>query len=215
MNDLSGYLCEPFVYQEVESVCASLKAGISGVEIDYEHIRFAGPPVWKPVNSFQLYQDFFMNHSFCESLLQTIEIMKGVLPCVKFMRWCSSIGWKNTHLMKVYSLTRSLAFKEGVGCTEASLTILEIINHMSERGSKAFGCFLDVRKAFDTVWIDGLLYKLFSKFGVQGRMWLAIKTLYTGIKAQVLYSGPVFRKIDVSQGTGQGRILAPSCTKFT
>ena len=53
-------------------------------------------------------------------------------------------------------------FKEGVGCTEASFTILESINHMLERGSKVFGCFLDVRKAFDTVWIDGLLFKLFS-----------------------------------------------------
>ena len=67
MNDPSGNLCEPFVYEEVESVCASLKAGISGVEIDYEHIRFAGPPLWKLL--FQLYQDFFMNLSFCESLL--------------------------------------------------------------------------------------------------------------------------------------------------
>ena len=100
-------------------------------------------------------------------------------------------------------------FKEGVGCTEASFTILETINHMLERRSKVFGCFLDVRKAFDTVWIYGLLYKLFSEFGVKGRMWLAIKTLYTGVKAQVLYSGSLSRKFDVSQGTGQGRILAP------
>ena len=38
-------------------------------------------------------------------------------------------------------------FKEGVDCTEASFTILETINHMLERGSKVFGCFLDVRKA--------------------------------------------------------------------
>ena len=53
-------------------------------------------------------------------------------------------------------------FREGVGCTEASFTILEAINHMIERGSNVFTCFfLDVRKAFDTVWIDGLLFKLF------------------------------------------------------
>ena len=38
-------------------------------------------------------------------------------------------------------------FKEGLGCTEASFTILETINHMLERGSKVFSCFLDVRKA--------------------------------------------------------------------
>ena len=90
MNDPSGDL---LVYQEVAYVCASLKAGISGVEIDYEHIRFAGPPLWKLL--LQLYQDFFMNHSFCESLLtgvilplfkalgakQTIKIIIGVLIC--------------------------------------------------------------------------------------------------------------------------------------
>ena len=80
---------------------------------------------------------------------------------------------------------------------------------MLELGSKVFGCFLDVRKAFDTVWIDGLLYKLFSEFGIRGRMWLAIRDLYTGVRAQVLFSGSLSETFDISQGTGQGRILAP------
>ena len=101
-------------------------------------------------------------------------------------------------------------FKEGVGCIEASFTILETINHMLERGSKVFGCFLDVRKAFDTVWIDGLLYKLFTELGIEGKMWLAIKDLYT----DVLFSGTLSRIFDISQGTGQGRILAPFMYKI-
>ena len=99
-------------------------------------------------------------------------------------------------------------FKEGVRCTEASFTILETINHMLERGSKAFSCFLDVRKAFGTVWIEGLLYKLFSEFGIGGRIWLVIKDLYAGARARVLYSGSLTREFDVLQGTKQGRILA-------
>ena len=98
-------------------------------------------------------------------------------------------------------------FQEGVGCTEASFTILESINHMLERGSKVSGCFPDVRKGFDTVWIDGLLYKLFTEFDMRGRMWLAIKDLYTEVRGQVLYSNTLSRKFDISQGTGQGRIL--------
>ena len=100
-------------------------------------------------------------------------------------------------------------FREEVGCIEASFTILETINHMLERRSKVFSCFLDVRKAFDTVWIDGLLYKLFNDLCIKGRMWLAIKDLYTDVKDQVLYSGELSREFDVWQGTGQGRIFAP------
>ena len=96
-----------------------------------------------------------------------------------------------------------------MGWVEASFTILETINHMLEWGSKILGCFLDVRKAFDTVWIDGLLFKLFTELGIEGKMWLAVKDLYTGVKAQVLYSGSLSGSFDVSQGTGQGRILVP------
>ena len=80
---------------------------------------------------------------------------------------------------------------------------------MLERGSKVFSCFLDVRKAFDTVWIDGILYKLFSELGVGGRMWKVMKDLYNNVKAQVVYAGSLPGKINVSQGTRQGRILAP------
>ena len=108
-----------------------------------------------------------------------------------------------------YFSEMQFGFREGVGCIEASFTILETINHMLERGSKVFSCFLDVRKAFDTVWIDGLLFKLFSELGINGRMWLVIKDLNTHVKAKVLYAGALSREIDILKGTGQGRILAP------
>ena len=39
-------------------------------------------------------------------------------------------------------------------------------------------------------------------------MWLEIKDLYTEVRGQVLYSNTLSRKFDISQGTGQGRILA-------
>ena len=75
---------------------------------------------------------------------------------------------------------------------------------MLERGSKVFSCFLDVRKAFDTVWIDGFLYKLFLKLGIKGRMWQAIKDLNTNVKAQVFYEGSLSRKIDGITGYRTG-----------
>ena len=62
------------------------------------------------------------------------------------------------------------------------------------------------------VWIDGIMYKLFSELGIGGGMWKVIEDLYTNVKAQVLYAGSLSRKIDVSQGTVE--FLRHLCTKY-
>ena len=41
-----GVLSEPLSYEEAAKICSSLKLGISGITLDYEHTRFAGPPLW-------------------------------------------------------------------------------------------------------------------------------------------------------------------------
>ena len=84
---------------------------------------------------------------------------------------------------------------------------------MLERGSKVFGCFLDVRKAFDTVWIDGLLFKLFSDLGINGRMWLAIKDLYTDIKAHVLFASSLSRESIFPRVQARADYLLHLCIK--
>ena len=100
-------------------------------------------------------------------------------------------------------------FQEGVSCLEASFVISGSINHIIEQGSKVLSCFLDVRKAFDTIWTDGLLYKLYHELGINSKLWLIIKELYTNIHACVTYNGFLRRDFVISQGSGQGRNLAP------
>ena len=85
-------------------------------------------------------------------------------------------------LNKTYALQNNFfshlrfGFQEGVGFIKASFIILGSINHMLKSSGKIFICFLDVRKAFDTIWIDGLLFKLFSEFRVKGRSGSPSKT---------------------------------------
>ena len=71
-NDFNCILCEKISY-----VCSYLKSGVSSVEINYEHIRHAGPPLRKIL--FHLYQNFFENSSVCDSLLRGVilSLFKG------------------------------------------------------------------------------------------------------------------------------------------
>ena len=63
-------LNKPPVYEEVARVCSRLKPGVSGVLIDYEHIRFGGPSLWQHL--FHLYQAFFLNYSVSADLKQEL-----------------------------------------------------------------------------------------------------------------------------------------------
>ena len=110
---------------------------------------------------------------------------------------------------KGYFSHLQFGFSTGSGCSEASFVIMQPINHIKERKGKVFACFLDVRKAFDSVWIDGLLYKLFSELGVEGKMFAMIKASYTDVASFVYFNGVSTLAFPLYQGSGQGCIVAP------
>ena len=65
-SDSTGALSGPLTYEEIANVCSNLKPGVSGILLDYEHIRYAGPSLWRLL--FHLYQQFFESSVVCKSL---------------------------------------------------------------------------------------------------------------------------------------------------
>ena len=63
-------------------------------------------------------------------------------------------------------------FRQGLSTSHTSYILNECIVNSRETGSKCFVAFLDARKAFDTVWHDGLFVKLFD-LGINLRPHLA------------------------------------------
>ena len=59
---------------------SKLKSGVSGVLIDYEHIRFGGPILWKLLHD--LYHVFFDKSSVCNTLKTglVLPLFKGKAP---------------------------------------------------------------------------------------------------------------------------------------
>ena len=71
-----------------------------------------------------------------------------------------------------------------------------------------YALFLDVQKAYDTVWRNGLWVKLWD-LGVRGRMWRVIKRMYEASRSAVLLDGEKSASFSVEQGVAQGCSLSP------
>ena len=65
------------------------------------------------------------------------------------------------------------------------LTLRTLIDkYVNCHQTKVYACFVDFRKAFDSVWHDGLLYKLL-KINIRGNFCNVIKSLYSNSTSSV------------------------------
>ena len=54
-------------------------------------------------------------------------------------------------------------------------------NQTKQNKGNVFSCFVDFKKTFDSIWHEGLLYKL-MEIGVGGKTYDIIKSMYTNNK---------------------------------
>ena len=73
---------------------------------------------------------------------------------------------------------------------------------------KVYACFVDLRKAFDSVWHDGLLYKLLQ-LNVRGNFYDLIKDLYYNSTGSVRIGDSQTQSFQYARGVRQGCILSP------
>ena len=88
------------------------------------------------------------------------------------------------------------------------MLIRESIYFAKENGSRLYVCFLDVRKAFDCVWHDGLFYKLY-KCGVNKSIFKILQNLYTGMSSCVRHQGCKSDWFPILPRTRQGGVISP------
>ena len=83
----------------------------------------------------------------------------------------------------------------------------ESISVMRDEGSEIFLISLDTRKAYDTVWHEGLFFKLF-RAGINRKIWRLLFYWYKSAEGIVICSGSQSDRYAVKQGVRQGRILS-------
>ena len=133
----------------------------------YEHLKYRGPIIWDILSKLYLslfvscdvpsqFRTFFILPSFKGEGAKACDrdSYRGIGMFLVFCKVFEMILLRQQEKIaeeKGYFSQLQFGFKEGVSCLGSSFVISESINHLIERWGKAFACFLDVRKAFDTV----------------------------------------------------------------
>ena len=103
---------------------------------------------------------------------------------------------------------RQAGFRINRSCRDNVYTLNEIVQGRLRENKKTYAFFLDIQKAYDSVWHDGLWYKLWD-MSIKGRMWRVIKKMYEASKSGVLLEGEKSDMFTIEQGVAQGCSLSP------
>lgn len=89
-------------------------------------------------------------------------------------------------------------------------TLRSIVNkYVIDGNDRIYTCFIDFRKAFDTVWHDGLFHKL-EQIGVTGNFLDIIRITYKNTRCAVRLGDNITQFFPCKQGVRQGDPLSPT-----
>ena len=99
-----------------------------------------------------------------------------------------------------------LAYIRGDSTVKQLISITHEIHKAFDKGDEVRAVFLDISKAFDTVWHEGLVHKL-MEIGVEGDMIGIVKSFLSNRKQRVTIDGKNSDWADVKAGVPQGSLL--------
>ncbi len=97
-------------------------------------------------------------------------------------------------------------FRRARSTIDQLFILLETIKF--RRPKTTYCAFIDVAKAYDKVWRNGLWYKLW-KVGIKGKLWRVLKNIYRKVESSVLLGDNRTAWFLIEVGLRQGCILSP------
>ena len=106
-----------------------------------------------------------------------------------------------------------LGFCEGARTTDHLLTLQTCIEkYTKKRREKLYSCFVDFKKAFDSISREALIYKL-CKMGLKGKFLNCLSYMYSHSKARMKIVKKLSKEFDIESGTEQGHPMSPELFK--
>ena len=120
----------------------------------------------------------------------------------------------NRRLIHIFESKFSLSqfgFRKNSRTSDSLFIVKALINkYVNNKKQKLFGCFVDLKKAFDSVWRLGLLYKIIKNQNVGTKVYGIIKNMYQQTVASVKVNKNVSEHVVIERGVKQGDSLSPT-----
>ena len=101
------------------------------------------------------------------------------------------------------------AYRKKSRTTDHIFTFKSILNNYClKKKQKLYCCFIDFKKAFDSVWRDAMLLKLLQ-LGIGGEFYYLIKNMYSITKSRIRFSKGLTEYFHSELGIKQGDCLSP------
>ena len=104
---------------------------------------------------------------------------------------------------------RQGGFRARRSTVDQALILHEALLRRKRAGLDTHLCFVDFRKAFDTVWHEGLWKRMWD-VGIRGKAWRVTRNLYSSSNACVKLGDNTSRSVPMRQGVRQGCPLSPT-----
>ena len=101
-----------------------------------------------------------------------------------------------------------IGFRKSYRTTDHIFTLKSIIDKYLRSKQHVYACFVDLRKAFDTVWRNAMFAKML-KYGINGKLHKVIKSMYSTVEYSVKLSTGLTKSLSSNVGVKQGCILSP------
>ena len=100
-------------------------------------------------------------------------------------------------------------FREGYSTIDHIFTLYSMIQLQFSKNKKLYVCFVDYKKAFDSI-NRNALFKILEANGINGNMLNAIMSIYKNVSASVFVNGNHSDKLFSLTGLKQGCLLSPN-----